>query len=110
MPNADIVTYMAIKTQIDVDAERRIGTQVRRARLNADIDQRLLAARANISLGALKRLEAGKGSTLLTLVSVLRALDKDDWLDTLEPEPEPGPFDLMYGRPEPQRASRRTRS
>jgi transcriptional regulator with XRE-family HTH domain len=98
---------MTITTNVDADAERRIGEQIRRARLFADVDQETLAARANISVGALRNLELGKGSRLVTLIGALRALGKDSWLDTLEPEVEPGPFDEVYGRREPQRASRR---
>lgn len=98
---------MAIRTRLDSEAEARLGAQLRRARLLEDVDQQTLAAKANISLGALKRLEAGKGSTLLSLVSVLRVLGRLSWLDTLEPEPEPGPFDEIYGRSEPKRASAR---
>ena len=101
---------MTIRTPVDAEAEARVGAQVRRARLGIDLDQQTLAAKANISVGALKRLESGKGSTLITLVSTLRVLGKDSWLDTLEPEPEPGPFDDMYGRHEPKRASARKRA
>ena len=69
-----------------------------------------LAPRANVSLGALQNLELGKGARIATLVQVLRALDREYWLDTLEPEPLLGPLDLLEGRDapaEPRRASRK---
>ncbi|HUG72898.1 MAG TPA: helix-turn-helix transcriptional regulator, partial [Steroidobacteraceae bacterium] len=50
-----------------------------------NIDQQTLAARAGISVGALKNLENGRGSTIRTLVAVLKALDRADWLSTIAP-------------------------
>jgi transcriptional regulator with XRE-family HTH domain len=90
------------------DWEREVGVQVKRARLTLDLGQADLARNANVSLGAVKGLEHGKGSTLKTFVRVARALGKQDWLAGLEPEPELGPFDLLQlreGRKAPQRAS-----
>lgn len=90
------------------DWEHELGAQVRRARLALDLTQEELARRANVSLGAVKGLERGDGSTLKTFVRVARALGKQDWLAKLEPEPELGPFDLLQlreGRKAPQRAS-----
>ncbi len=65
--------------------ERELGRQVRATRLAADIDQVTLAGHADVSLGALKNLEAGKGSTVRTMVRVVRALDRTDWLQALAP-------------------------
>lgn len=67
------------------DLETQIGAAIRACRLDRNIDQATLAARAGVSLTAFKRLEAGRGSTLRTLVSVLRALSRESWLDTLAP-------------------------
>ena len=67
------------------DLETQIGAAIRACRLDRNIDQATLAARAGVSLTAFKRLEAGRGSTLRTLVSVLRALGRESWLDTLAP-------------------------
>jgi len=91
------------------DWEHELGAQVRRARLGLNLGQADLAHNANVSLGAVKGLEHGSGSTLKTFVRVVRALGKNDWLAALEPEPEIGPFDLLQlreGRKQPQRASR----
>lgn len=90
------------------DWERDLGSQVRRARLEADITQEELARQANVSLGAVKKMERGDGSTLKTLVRVVRALGREQWLTQLAPEPELGPFDLLRlreGKREPKRAS-----
>ncbi|WNM27353.1 helix-turn-helix transcriptional regulator [Demequina capsici] len=101
---------MAIKTSTTVELEEALGKQIRRARLRLDIDQATLADRASISVGALRNLEAGKGARLTTLVRVLRSLDLEDWLLTLEPEPEIGPLDRLRGIDqvvEPKRASKK---
>lgn len=67
------------------DWERLLGEQIRAARLAAGVAQVALAAQANVALGALKNLESGKGSTVRTLVRVVRALGRSDWLEALEP-------------------------
>lgn len=91
--------------------EPEFGAQIRRARLLADIDQRTLADMANVSPVTLSKLENGHGSTLSTLIKVLRALGREDWLGSLEPLPSVSPLALAreaQGRAEPRRASRRT--
>jgi transcriptional regulator with XRE-family HTH domain len=67
------------------ELETALGASLKALRLDRNIDQQSLAAQAGVSTGALKNLENGKGSTLKTLVSVLRALDRADWLTTIGP-------------------------
>src|SRR3546814_17030341 len=62
----------------------RLGDQLRRLRLARDLDQLTLADKAGVSEKALRNLEAGRGSSLSTLLQVLRALDRLDWLETLD--------------------------
>lgn len=79
-------------------------------RLNEDITQDDLAARADVSVGALRNLEAGRGASVATLLRVLRALGRSEWVETLEPEAQVSPLAIARaaeGRKEPQRASRR---
>ncbi len=92
--------------------EAEFGAQIRRARLIEDITQEELATKANITKRTLSKLENGQGSTLTTILKVLRALGRDDWLGTLEPEPTVSPLRMAReaaGISEPQRASRRTK-
>lgn len=91
--------------------EVEFGAQVRRARLIEDVTQKELAERANITQATLQKLESGKGSSLKTIVKVLHALGREDWLGTLEPEPAVSPLRLAreaQGLREPRRASRRS--
>jgi len=65
--------------------EAQLGASLRALRLDRNIEQAKLAERAGVSLSALKNLESGRGSTLKILLSVLRALGREDWLKTIAP-------------------------
>lgn len=67
------------------DNEAQLGASLRMLRLDRNIEQATLAERAGVSLNALKNLEGGRGSTLKTLLGVLRALGREDWLKTIAP-------------------------
>jgi transcriptional regulator with XRE-family HTH domain len=75
--------------------EARIGEQVRRVRLASGLDQVELASRSDVSIGALRNLERGGGSTLRTLVRIVRALDLQDWLDSLAPAVAVSPIEVL---------------
>jgi transcriptional regulator with XRE-family HTH domain len=81
------------------ELEQRLGERLRALRIQRDLTQAELAEAANVSLGALKRLERGQGSTTATLVGVLRALDQEDWIDALGPAPTRfNPLDVLEAR------------
>lgn len=87
--------------------EARIGEQFRALRIDRDLDQTTLARRASISRGAVANLERGSGTSLATLIKVARALDRLDWLDSIdEGAGEISPMDLLRA----QRARPRPRS
>ena len=75
--------------------ELRLGEQVRHQRLQRNLDQRQLADAAGVSLGSVKNLEQGRGSTLRTVVRVARALDREDWLAALSPRLSVSPLDVL---------------
>ena len=88
------------------DLEQRLGRNLRARRIEAGLSQVELADRANVSLGALKNLEHGAGSSTSTLTRVLRGLDAVDWLDAIAPAPKPfNPLEVLAER---ERAQRRT--
>ncbi|WP_321935407.1 helix-turn-helix transcriptional regulator [Paraburkholderia sp. J8-2] len=72
-------------TRTPSPAEMGIGANIRTLRLIENIDQTTLAERPGVSRSALRSLEAGGGSSLQTFVSVLRALGRESWLDSLTP-------------------------
>ncbi|MDR0431975.1 MAG: helix-turn-helix domain-containing protein [Bifidobacteriaceae bacterium] len=101
---------MAIVYVTSEEVEGQLGRQFRRLRLDQNRDQAEVAASANISLSALKSLEAGRGSSLRTVIRAARALGRLDWLSELHPEPEVSPiavWEAQFGRHPRQRASRR---
>lgn len=87
--------------------EAELGQQLRGLRLRQNIDQRQLARQAGIALNAVKNLEAGKGATLTSLVKVLRALGRADWLRALAPTVSISPLQALKARPARQRASKK---
>lgn len=87
------------------EQELRIGEQIRARRLVANLTVRELADYAGLAPRTVQNLERGRGSTLATLVKVLRALDADDWLETLTPDEPASPIAIL----EATRAQRRPR-
>lgn len=83
-----------------------LGQQLRDLRLRQNIDQRQLAKRAGVALNVVKNLEAGKGATVTSMVKVLRALSRVDWLGSLAPAVSVSPLQMLKGRPSRQRASK----
>ncbi len=85
-----------------------LGQNLRDIRLRQNIDQRQLAERTAVALNVIKNLEGGKGSTVTSLIKVLRALGRDAWLDTLAPQISISPLQMLKQKPTRQRASKRT--
>ena len=71
--------------------------------------QQQLAEQAGVALNAVKNLESGKGATLTSMVKVLRALGRAEWLGTLAPPVSISPLQMLKTKTVRQRASR-TRS
>src|SRR5580698_5947610 len=91
-----------------IEIEERLGMRLRELRILRSLDQRALAAKAGVSLNAVRHLETGKGARVHSLVKVLRALDRADWLETLAPTVSISPLQMLkQGRREPKRARRR---
>ena len=67
------------------EMEAELGERLRRLRLLKNLEQKTLAELAGVSVRALRNLESGRGSTVKTLVCVLHALGRQDWLNTLAP-------------------------
>ncbi len=72
-----------------------LGNRLRALRLSTGMTQETLADKAGISPRALRDLEAGRGSTLHTLVRALKALDADEAIEALVPQPDISPMALL---------------
>jgi transcriptional regulator with XRE-family HTH domain len=83
-----------------------LGRRLRRLRLQRNINQRTLAEKAGVALTALQKLEAGRGSTVQTLVRTLKALNYLEGLEMLAPEPTVNPLALLRSTKPQQRVWR----
>jgi transcriptional regulator with XRE-family HTH domain len=92
------------------ELEAALGERLKLLRLAKNLDQNTLAGRAGISVRALRSLEAGAGSTLKSLVRVLRALGRESWLETIAPVATINPLALTRSAAPRQRASRPRRA
>jgi transcriptional regulator with XRE-family HTH domain len=86
--------------------EATLGRQLRDLRLRQNIDQRRLAEQAGVALNVVKNLEAGKGAMVKSLVKVLRALGRAEWIESLAPAVSISPLRMLKTKPSRQRASR----
>ena len=91
------------------DFEVELGHKLWLLRLDRNLDQVTVARRAGVGLNSLKRLELGQGSTTHTLISVLRALGREDWLNTIAPVATVNPLTMPRTAKRRQRATGRRR-
>ena len=73
-------------------------------RLSRNLDQRTVADKAGIARAALQNLEAGRGSSVKTLVRILKALNYLEGIEILAPEPTINPLALLKTKRLPARA------
>jgi len=83
-----------------------LGRRIRQLRLSRNIDQRTVAEKAGITRTALQNLEAGRGSSVQTLLRTLKALNYLEGIEILAPEPTVNPLALLRTTKPPQRARR----
>lgn len=95
---------MNIQRNTPEETLAELGDSLKSFRIQRDLDQKQLAARAGVSLGALSHLENGHGSTLLSLVKVLRALGLQNGLHQLVPTAVLDPLSLTRQATPRQRA------
>ena len=72
-----------------------LGSRLARVRLERNLTQEALADAAGLGLATVQRLEAGGSANLTSLLRSLRALGMLNALETLVPEPTPGPLELL---------------
>jgi len=88
------------------ELQELLGERLKRLRLSRNLDQRTTAEKAGISEKALRNLEGGRGSTVETLLRVLKGLDYLQGIDLLAPEASVNPLDLLRQTKQPQRVRR----
>lgn len=95
-------------TRTSAELEGQLGTRLRELRILKNLDQKSLAESAGVSVNAIKHLESGRGARVTSLIKVLRALNRTDWLDALAPMVSISPMQMLKSaNREPRRARRR---
>ncbi len=84
-----------LRFQTAAQLQMLLGEQLKRIRVSQNRDQISVAEKAGISEKSLRNLEAGRGSTVETLVRTLKALDSLRGLELLAPEPEIDPVAVV---------------
>lgn len=92
------------------ELQTALGGQLQQLRIAKNLDQITTAEKAGISEKALRNLEAGRGSTVETLVRVLKALDSLEGLRMLAPQPTVSPLALLRHAGRLRRRVRRSRT
>jgi len=76
--------------------EKTIGDTIRRLRIRKGLPLENVAAKANLSPISVRSLELGRGSTLATILKVLKAIDETDFiLDWVEKSNEISPMQAL---------------
>jgi transcriptional regulator with XRE-family HTH domain len=91
------------------ELESMLGEHLKALRLQKNLDRQTLCDRAGVSMNALRHLETGQGSTVKTLVRVVRALERQEWLAGVAPIASINPLHMVRDKPLRQRASPRSR-
>lgn len=94
------------KHRTPAEMEAELGARLKTLRIHRNLDQATLAERAGISHRTLRNLESGAGSSLRTLILVVRALGRQAWLDLIAPVPTINPLMLTREAAPRQRASK----
>ena len=92
--------------------EKKIGETIRRLRIKKGVPLEEVAARASLSPISVRALELGRGSTLSTMLKVLKAIDETGFiLDWAEKSIEASPLQALRDSrrlvAEPKRVSRK---
>jgi transcriptional regulator with XRE-family HTH domain len=96
------------KLSTPYELEEKLGENIKTLRLQKNIDRQSLSVQAGVSETALRNLEGGKGATIKTLTRVVKALNKENWLNSLAPQTSINPLHLVRNTKQRQRASRKT--
>lgn len=96
------MTYRTIE-----QVEALIGEKLRTYRLHKNLTQATVASKAGISIPVLIRMEQGGRTTLHAFIAVVKALQLEDWFDTLAAVPSVNPL-LMVDEQPRQRARRKS--
>jgi transcriptional regulator with XRE-family HTH domain len=76
----------------DTQIEQELGNRLKNHRLDLNLTQEEVAERSGLSRRTISAIENGEGSTLGTLIAMLRALNALDTLESFLPDPGISPI------------------
>jgi transcriptional regulator with XRE-family HTH domain len=74
---------------------REISDNLKQMRLNQNLSQARLAKISGLSRVTISRMEGGRAATILTIVQILRALDRLDILNAFQEDTKVSPLQLF---------------
>ena len=92
MNNSYIQNWEAMS---DAAIIKEIGKRLKQIRLNQNLSQEKLSLLSGIDRITISRMESGRPVTSLTLIQILRALNKLEILNAFRQEPEISPIKLL---------------
>jgi len=92
-----------------MELQVKLGDRLRALRLAKSMTRNELAAKAGLGSRAITNLENGRGSTVETLIRVLKVVDAAGWIESLAPTPTISPMAMLHS-PTPPRRVRRSRN
>jgi transcriptional regulator with XRE-family HTH domain len=93
----------ALQFKSPQELQTELGRRIRQLRLSRNIDQRAAAEKAGVARAALQNLEAGRGSSVQTLLRTLKALNYLEGIEILAPQTTVNPLALLKTKTPPQR-------
>lgn len=103
-PERDMISWQAMA---DPAIVRELGDNLKQMRLNQNLSQARLAEYAGLSRVTISRMEGGRAATILTIVQVLRVLERLDILNAFQEDEQVSPLQLLrMKKNQRQRASR----
>lgn len=91
------------------DIEKELGKRLKNRRLDLNLSQTEIAERSGLSRRTITAIEHGEGSTLRTLIALLRALNALDTLEGLLPDPGISPMKMLTLQEEPRKYAAKPR-
>ena len=79
----------------NLQVEQELGKRLKAHRLQLNLSQAEVAERSGLSRRTITAIENGEGSTLSTLIALLRALDALETLDGFLPDPGISPIAML---------------
>ncbi len=106
--NNPLLLIMTNEIKSHQELQVQLGEGLRALRISRRMTQGELAAKAGVSPGAVASLERAEGSSVETMIRVLRAMDASAFIEGLAARPSVSPLALARS-PNPPRRVRRSK-